>query len=75
MPTLPIINQEPMLQINKCYEQNVNVVLDVSRALYRRKYFIYSIFITNRSNQLTFVLYCIYDFVIFIDLKQEVNCI
>ena len=40
MPTLPIINQEPMLQINECYEQNVNVVLDVSRALYRHKYFI-----------------------------------
>ena len=40
MPTLPIINQEPMLEINECYEQNVNVVLDVSRALYKRKYFI-----------------------------------
>ena len=56
IPTLPIINQEPMLQINKCYEQNVNVVLDVSRACID-------------VNQLMFVLYCIYDFVIFIDLK------
>ena len=58
MPTLPIINQEPMLQINKRYEQNVNVVLDVSRALYRRKYFILFLLQIDQINRLMFVLYC-----------------